>query len=93
MKQVQVTTLTPTSAILLAMLQLTGILTKRMLTAILRTMLAVKTWLNTRHEFGFPEDPNDPSESVKMTGWQYLGFGLLTSVFALLLSIDWESVI
>lgn len=54
---------------------------------ILRTMLAVKTWLNTRHDFS-----NEEGE-IHMTGWQFVGFGLLTSVFAILLCIDWESVI
>lgn len=93
MKQVQVTTLTPTSAILMAMLTLTGILAKRTLRTILTAIRTTRIWLNTRHEFGFPEDPTDESESVKMTGWQYLGFGLLTSVFAILLCIDWESLI
>lgn len=55
--------------------------------AILTAICTARTWLNTRYDFS-----NEEGE-IHMTGWQYLGFGLLTSVFALLLSIDWESVI
>ena len=39
-------------------------------------------WLNTRHVFG------DDSESVTLTGWQYLGVGAVALAFFLLFSIS-----
>ena len=48
-----------------------------------RAALRVCQWLNTRHNFTDKEDP------VMMTGWQYLGFGVLVVVCALVLSIRW----
>ena len=50
--------------------------------------LAVKSWLQSKHNFTPGED--DPTERVELTGWQYLGVGFLTIIFALIVSIDWE---
>lgn len=50
--------------------------------------LGVKSWLNSKHNFTPGED--DPTERVELTGWQYLGVGFLTILFALIVSIDWE---
>ena len=48
-----------------------------------RAALRVCQWLNTRHNFTDKEDP------VMMTGWQYLGFGVLVVFGAIVLSIKW----
>ena len=48
-----------------------------------RAALRVCQWLNTRHNFTDKEDP------VMMTGWQYLGFGVLVVFGAIALSIKW----
>lgn len=48
-----------------------------------RAALRACQWLNTRHNFTDKEDP------VIMTGWQYLGFGVLVMFGAMVLSIKW----
>ena len=40
-------------------------------------------WLNSRHNFTDKEDP------VIMTGWQYLGFGVLVVFVAMAVSVKW----
>lgn len=48
-----------------------------------RAALHACQWLNTRHNFTDDKDP------VIMTGWQYLGFGVLVMFGAMVLSIKW----
>lgn len=48
-----------------------------------RAPLGVCQWLNTRHNFTDEEDP------VIMTGWQYLGFGVVIMFMAMIASIKW----
>lgn len=48
-----------------------------------RAALGVCQWLNTRHNFTDEEDP------VIMTGWQYLGFGVLVMFVVMAVSIKW----
>lgn len=48
-----------------------------------RAALRACQWLNTRHNFADKED------SVIMTGWQYLGFGVLVMFVAMVLSVEW----
>lgn len=48
-----------------------------------RAALRTCQWLNTRHNF------TDKEEPVIMTGWQYLGFGVLVMFAALVISIEW----
>ena len=48
-----------------------------------RVTLAVCQWLNSRHNFTDEEDP------VIMTGWQYLGFGVVVTFIAMVLCINW----
>ena len=48
-----------------------------------RAALGVCQWLNSRHNFTDEEAP------VIMTGWQYLGFGVLVIVVAMVASIKW----
>lgn len=45
--------------------------------------LCVCQWLNTRHNFTDQEDP------LIMTGWQYLGFGVVVMFVAMVISIKW----
>ena len=53
------------------------------LRAALRATIAVCQWLNSRHNFTDKEDP------VIMTGWQYLGFGVLVMFVAMVMCIKW----
>lgn len=48
-----------------------------------RAALGLCQWLNSRHNFTDEEAP------VIMTGWQYLGFGVLVMVVAMVASIKW----
>lgn len=48
-----------------------------------RAVLSVCQWLNTRHNFTDQEDP------LIMTGWQYLGFGVVVMFVAMVISIKW----
>lgn len=48
-----------------------------------RAALGVCQWLNTRHNFTDEEDP------VIMTGWQYLGFGVVVMFVTTVISIKW----
>lgn len=48
-----------------------------------RAALHACQWLNTRHNFTDEEAP------VIMTGWQYLGFGVLVMFVAMVISIKW----
>lgn len=48
-----------------------------------RAALRACQWLNSRHNF------TDKEEPVIMTGWQYLGFGVLVVAVGLVLSIEW----
>lgn len=48
-----------------------------------RAVSSVCQWLNTRHNFTDQEDP------LIMTGWQYLGFGVMVMFVAMVISIKW----
>ena len=48
-----------------------------------RTTIFVCQWLNSRHNF------TDEKEPVIMTGWQYLGFGVVVMFIAMVLCINW----
>lgn len=48
-----------------------------------RAALAVCQWLNSRHNFTDEEDP------VIMTGWQYLGFGVVVMFVSMVMCIKW----
>ena len=48
-----------------------------------RAALSVCQWLNSRHNFTDEEDP------VIMTGWQYLGFGVVVMFMAMVMCIKW----
>lgn len=48
-----------------------------------RATLKARQWLDSRHNFTDEEDP------VIMTGWQYLGFGVVVMFVATVISIKW----
>lgn len=48
-----------------------------------RAALGMCQWLNSRHNFTDQEDP------LIMTGWQYLGFGVVVMFVATVISIKW----
>ena len=48
-----------------------------------RAALGACLWLKSRHNFTDEEDP------VIMTGWQYLGFGVVVMFVAMAASIKW----
>lgn len=48
-----------------------------------RAALGVCQWLNNCHNFTDKEDP------VIMTGWQYLGFGVVVMFVAMVVCIKW----
>lgn len=48
-----------------------------------RAALSVCQWLNSRHNF------TDEKEPVIMTGWQYLGFGVVVMLLATVMCIEW----
>ena len=48
-----------------------------------RAAMSVCQWLNSRHNF------TDEKEPVIMTGWQYLGFGVVVMLVATVLCIEW----
>lgn len=48
-----------------------------------RATLSVCQWLNSRHNFTDQDDP------VIMTGWQYLGFGVVVMFVAMIVCIKW----
>ena len=54
------------------------------LAALLVLMICkVWQWLNTSHTVG------DDSEAVTLTGWQYLGLGVISFAAGFILSIEW----
>lgn len=51
-----------------------------------RLAKACAKWLRSSHTFA----EGDESERVTLTGWQYIGFAFAVTLFALVVSIDWE---
>lgn len=49
---------------------------------------ACAEWLRSSHNFTPGE--TDPAERVTLTGWQYIGVAFAVTLFALVLSIDWD---
>ena len=45
----------------------------------------VAKWLRSSHTFA-----EEDGERVTLTGWQYIGFAFAVTLFALVLSIDWD---
>lgn len=78
----------PTMAILRVILTLFGILTQRVVRAIIKAISATRFWLNAKHTF-FDDADNEP---VICTGWQFVGIGFLAGLLTFILGIDYASL-
>ena len=74
---------TGTRALLAALFAVTVLLIARMAENVLTAFKTVRQWLLAQHSF-YGQD-GDP---IKCTGWQFVGYNLLTAVFVLLLCIE-----
>ena len=72
-----------TRALLTALFAVTVLLATRMAENVLTGLKMARIWLQAQHSFyGKDGDP------IKCTGWQFVGYNLLTAVFVLLLCIE-----
>ena len=72
-----------TRALLTALFAVTVLLITRMAKNALAALKTVRQWLWAQHSFyGRDGDP------IQCTGWQFVGYNLLTAVFVLLLCIE-----
>lgn len=74
---------TGTRALLAALFAVTVLLAARMAKSALAGLKTVRQWLLAQHSF-YAQD-GDP---IQCTGWQFVGYNLLTAVFVLLLCIE-----
>ena len=74
---------TGTRALLAALLTIVVLLVTRTVKNALTAFKTVRQWLQAQHRF-YGQD-GDP---IKCTGWQFVGYNLLTAVFVLLLCIE-----
>ena len=72
-----------TRALLAALLTIVVLLVTRTVKNALTAFKTVRQWLQAQHRF-YGQD-GDP---IKCTGWQFVGYNLLTAVFVLLLCIE-----
>lgn len=72
-----------TRALLAALFAVTALLIARTVKNALTAFKTVRQWLLAQHSF-YGQD-GDP---IKCTGWQFVGYNLLTAVFVLLLCIE-----
>lgn len=72
-----------TRALLTALFAVTVLLATRMAKKALAGLKTAFQWLQAQHRF-YGQD-GDP---IKCTGWQFVGYNLLTAVFVLLLCIE-----
>lgn len=72
-----------TRALLAALLAIVVLLVARTAKNALTAFKTVRQWLQSQHRF-YGQD-GDP---IKCTGWQFVGYNLLTAVFVLLLCIE-----
>lgn len=74
---------TGTRALLTALIAVIVLLATRMAKKALTGFKTVRQWLQAQHSFyGKDGDP------IQCTGWQFVGYNLLTAVFVLLLCIE-----
>lgn len=72
-----------TRVLLTALFAVTVLLIARMTENTLTGLKTARQWLQSQHSFyGKDGDP------IKCTGWQFVGYNLLTAVFVLLLCIE-----
>lgn len=72
-----------TRALLTALIAVTVLLVARTVKNALTAFKTVRQWLRAQHSF-YGQD-GDP---IQCTGWQFVGYNLLTAVFVLLLCIE-----
>ena len=72
-----------TRALLTVLFAVTVLLITRMAENALAGLKMARVWLQTQHSF-YGQD-GDP---IRCTGWQFVGYNLLTAVFVLLLCIE-----
>lgn len=72
-----------TRALLAALFSVTALLIARTVKNALTAFKTVRQWLLAQHSF-YGQD-GDP---IQCTGWQFVGYNLLTAVFVLLLCIE-----
>ena len=72
-----------TRALLAALFAVTALLITRTVKNAMTAFKTVRQWLQTQHSF-YGQD-GDP---IRCTGWQFVGYNLLTAVFVLLLCIE-----
>ena len=72
-----------TRALLTALFAVTVLLATRMAKNALTGFKTVRQWLQAQHSF-YGQD-GDP---IRCTGWQFVGYNLLTAVFVLLFCIE-----
>ena len=72
-----------TRALLTALLTIVVLLVARTVKNALTAFKTARQWLKAQHSFyGKDGDP------IRCTGWQFVGYNLLTAVFVLLLCIE-----
>ena len=72
-----------TRALLAALLAIVVLLVTRTVKNALTAFKTVRQWLQAQHSF-YGQD-GDP---IRCTGWQFVGYNLLTAVFVLLFCIE-----
>ena len=72
-----------TRALLAALIAVIVLLATRMAKKALTCFKTVRQWLQAQHSF-YGQD-GDP---IRCTGWQFVGYNLLTAVFVLLFCIE-----
>lgn len=61
-----------------------GIIARRALFVALKAAKTTKTWLQRKHVFC---RDNDDLAGIVLTGWQYVGFNILTALVIILIAI------
>ena len=82
-QNVTISRTTGTRALLAALLTIVVLLVARTVKNALTAFKTARQWLQARHSF-YGQD-GDP---IQCTGWQFVGYNLLTAVFVLLLCIE-----
>lgn len=82
-QKITISRATGTRFLLTALIAVTALLATRMAKSALAGLKTAFQWLRAQHSF-YGQD-GDP---IKCTGWQFVGYNLLTAVFVLLLCIE-----
>ena len=82
-QKITISRTTGTRALLAALFAVTALLATRMAKSAMAGLKTAFQWLQAQHRF-YGQD-GDP---IKCTGWQFVGYNLLTAVFVSLLCIE-----